>query len=285
MSEGRKQWHPAFCAGMELELRGYDLAFEREHQLMRGPLSADLLVVRNPDGVPIDNAIGAAFLGHNIVEYKSPGDALSVDDFYKVQGYAALYKASGQTLDAVRADDVTVSYFREGCPRAMFKRLAECGMRVRREHPGVYDVDGSLFPTRVVVMRELPAGEHVALKVLSRGAHREDVEAFLRQARSLATAGDRARADAVLQVSVAANMGLYGRLYEEGAEMCEALAEIMRDDLEARERDGEARLGALMARLLDAGRIDDVRRGATDAAYREGLYREFGMVRVRGTGD
>ena len=41
--------------------------------------------------------------------------------------------------------------------------------------------------------------------------------------------------------------------------------------------EGRDELGALMAALLDAGRIDDARRASKDAAYRDGLMREFGL--------
>ena len=41
------QWHPGFYAGMELDLRGNALEFEKEFQLTKGPLSIDLLIIRN----------------------------------------------------------------------------------------------------------------------------------------------------------------------------------------------------------------------------------------------
>lgn len=40
--------------------------------------------------------------------------------------------------------------------------------------------------------------------------------------------------------------------------------------------EGADQLGRLMARLMDAGRLEDARRAATDAVYREGLLEEFG---------
>lgn len=37
------------------------------------------------------------------------------------------------------------------------------------------------------------------------------------------------------------------------------------------------RLGALVGRLIDAGRLDDAKRASEDAAYREALLAEFGL--------
>ena len=42
------QWHPAFCAGVQIELEeaGTDLTFIREYQLGRKPKQVDLLVIK-----------------------------------------------------------------------------------------------------------------------------------------------------------------------------------------------------------------------------------------------
>ena len=39
MASKNIQWHPGFYAGMELDLRGNALEFEKEFQLTKGPLS------------------------------------------------------------------------------------------------------------------------------------------------------------------------------------------------------------------------------------------------------
>ena len=43
----------------------------------------------------IQKNIGRIFRQYNIVEYKSPDDYLSIDDFYKVYAYCCLYKSIG----------------------------------------------------------------------------------------------------------------------------------------------------------------------------------------------
>ena len=46
--EDKKQWHPAFCAAIELELKEDKevLYYEREHNLSKKPLQIDLLVIK-----------------------------------------------------------------------------------------------------------------------------------------------------------------------------------------------------------------------------------------------
>ena len=68
--------------------------------------------------------------------------------------------------------------------------------------------------------------------------------------------------------------------------MCEALRNLMKEDIEAAEIRGEARgkaegektLGALMSRLFSLNRLEDAQRCATDAEYRKQLYKEFNLA-------
>ena len=82
--EDNIQWHPAFCSAMELELRGNkdDLEYIREFNLGRMPIKIDFLVIRKKANVIIKNEIGDFFLGNNIFEYKSPGDAINAGTFF-----------------------------------------------------------------------------------------------------------------------------------------------------------------------------------------------------------
>ena len=114
IKEDKKQWHPAFCAAIELELREDNdiLHYEREHNLSKKPLEMDLLVIKKDPNRVLKNEIGDFFCGHNILEYKSPGDELGIDDFYKVFGYACIYKEETGGQNEIPAEDITVSLVR-----------------------------------------------------------------------------------------------------------------------------------------------------------------------------
>ena len=83
------QWHPAFYADLQIEFREETekLKFEREYLLSSKPMAIDVLIIKKKDAEPIHKNIGKIFRKYNIIEYKSPSDSLSVDDFYKVYGY------------------------------------------------------------------------------------------------------------------------------------------------------------------------------------------------------
>lgn len=99
------QWHPAFFADIQIELEAEreNLIFENEHQLGMKPMEIDALVIKKKTDIPINKNIGRIFRKYNIIEYKSPTDYISINDFYKVCGYAFFYKA-----DTVIEDEIPI---------------------------------------------------------------------------------------------------------------------------------------------------------------------------------
>jgi len=240
LSDINIQWHPAFCAAAELELLANraELDFQREYNLSKKPLQIDLLVVEKLDDVSIQNEIGRIFRRYNVIEYKSPGDGMTIDDFFKTVGYAYIYKGLGETVDQIPIDQLTVSLFREGCPEELFHTLEKYGLKVKKEFDGVYYVEGLLIPAQVVVTKELESGKHWSLKILSRNALEEDIRGFVENAQNLTGQGDRANVDAVLQVSVSANYELYEEMKRRYPEMCEAMRRLMQDEMREAQKDG-----------------------------------------------
>lgn len=156
MKETKIQWHPGFVAAMNLELsqNRSDLLFEKEYNLNTKPLEIDLLVIKKQASARIVNEIGRFFKGHNIIEYKSPEDSLNIDTFYKLGAYAGLYKSYGETVDCIKADDITVSVIREAKPEKLFRYFEEHGYIVTSSAEGIYQIqNGVLFPTQIVVTK------------------------------------------------------------------------------------------------------------------------------------
>ena len=242
MADQNNLWHPGFYAGIELELNDYHLDFDEEHQVTRGPLSIDLLIIRKNQDEKIDHEIGEFFRQHNIAEFKSPEDELSIDTFFKVQCYAGLYKSNGETVNEIPAQEVTVSLFRDSYPREMVRELEKLGAKTEMRHKGIYEIRNfGLFPTQLIVTGQLEPQKHATLRVLSNEATREDVEAFLTQTMDMRTPGEIARLDAILQVSATANKAIYEQIYKKDERMCAALRDIMQDDFRKAEARGEKR--------------------------------------------
>lgn len=229
------QWHPAFCAATELELRqDLDvLELILEYNLSKKPLQIDLVIIKKMDWKrTLQNEIGHIMRGHNILEYKGPGDELTIDSFFKVIGYASLYKAQGIAVNKIPASEVTVSFFRNAYPKALFLELKKEGYILKKMYPGIYYVRGKVpFPVQVVVTSQLERKAHCSLRVLTTQVEMQDAELFLEQIHYLESKNERSNIDSVLQVSVNANKQVYSLLRRQN-EMCEALRELMKDEIE-----------------------------------------------------
>nr|WP_300797635.1 hypothetical protein [uncultured Acetatifactor sp.] len=234
MSGTKIQWHPGFVAAIDLEFKENrdDLIYEKEYNLSTKPLEIDLLVIKKEPDVQVSNEIGKLFRGHNIVEYKSPEDHLDIDVFYKASAYGCLYKSFGETVDERAANDITISIIRDAKPEGLFRYFKEHGIRVTNPYAGIYYVsDAVLFPTQLVVGKELEQKDHTWIKALSDKVQEQEMRELLEQISNLAHKFDKELADSVLEVSIRANRQVVEEL-RGGDKMCKALLEIMEPEID-----------------------------------------------------
>ena len=229
MKDTNIQWHPAFVSAMQLEFKEdrEKLLFEREHNLNTKPLQIDLLVIKKEENGTIENEIGKIFRKFNILEYKSPRQTLDVDNFYKSAAYACLYKSYGKTVDERKAEDITVSIIRDGKPEKLFHYFEEHGIRTENPCHGIYYVmDKVLFPTQIIVAKELDGEHHTWLKSLTDHLEEKDMHRLLVDISRLKVKQDKEFANSVLEVCFRANKQIIEKL--KGSDtMSEALLEIM----------------------------------------------------------
>ena len=234
MNDKKIQWHPAFVAAMDLELNENrkDLEYNKEYNLNTKPLEVDLLVIKKNKESQIVNEIGKLFRGNNIIEYKSPEDSLDIDMFYKAGAYASLYKSYGKTVDERKADDITVSIFREMKPAGLFTYFKSHNIKITNPYSGIYYVmDSILFPTQIIVGRELDKKSHVWLRALSDQMQEQEMKELLEKIEKLKLKLDKELADSVLEVSIRANWEIIKEL-RRNENMCQALLEIMEPEID-----------------------------------------------------
>ncbi len=260
----RLDWHSGFEGGLWLSLRKYisSLHIEREHPLSEEPLRIDFLVIRKTAGVEIKNSLGRNFRKYNIIEYKNPNDELNIDVLWKAIGYTGLFKSFVKTVNEIRISEITITILRARKPVKLFKELEQEGKRVISDDPGVYRIEGMIeIPILVIVIKELKDRELLALSIMRHNADEEEVRAFLTEAGNYTEPGDRRHVDAVLQISAGVNTALYNRLRGDDS-MCEALREIMAEDLREAESRGKAEgedkllIGQICRKLLKGKDID-----------------------------
>jgi predicted transposase YdaD len=164
----RTAWHPAFLEAIKLELDQYGDALEYvpEYQLTKEPLRIDVVIVKKRKDLRIEKNIAAIFRGDNIIEYKSPTDYVSIEDFYKVYAYACLYLTM-KPRTAADLGDLTITFVGSRHPRKLVEHLEKVrGYVVEKSGSGVYSVRGDTIPMQIIDTRELPMEENLWLAQL-----------------------------------------------------------------------------------------------------------------------
>lgn len=254
MSADRIPWYPGFASAMQLELSAYRdvLTFETEHELNRQPLRIDLLVVKKNPNVHIENDVAAAFRGHNVMEFKSEQDSLTIDDLSKALAYGHLYKSYGPTVDAIRFDDVTVTLVRRRRPEGLFASMASYGHEAAASAPGIYRLGGLGLPVQVVITDELDPANHIWLASLASDLETIQLKRLASTAAALEDKGSRELAEAVMDVVTMANSDAVERLKKED-DVYKTLREIMQPEID--EAVAKARLEAAVEAATEAGAI------------------------------
>ena len=163
-------WHSAFYAGIQIELEDEadNLVFENEHQLSTQPMEIDVLIIKKETDRPVKKNIGRIFKKYNIIEYKSPDDSLSVDDFYKVYGYTCFYKSDVRYVDSISAEELTITFVSEKYPRKMIEHLKKVkNYKIAEKEKGIYYVNGDLIPIQILITQRLSEEENLWLKSLT----------------------------------------------------------------------------------------------------------------------
>ncbi len=163
-------WHPAFYADIQIELKddADNLIFENEHQLGTKPMEIDVLIIKKESERPVKKNIGKIFKKHNIIEYKSPGDSLSVDDFYKIYGYTCFYKVDVPYVNSISIKELTITFVSEKYPRKLIHHLKTVkNYDIEMTEAGIYSVKGDIIPIQIIVTRKLSDGENLWLRSLT----------------------------------------------------------------------------------------------------------------------
>ena len=228
------QWHSAFYAGIQIELEEEAdcLIFENEHQLSTKPMGIDVLIIKKNSKIQIHKNIGRIFRTHNIMEYKSPDDYLSIDDFYKVYGYCCFYKSDTPQMDMIKAEELTISFVCSKYPRKLISHLQKIRhYKVKCVEKGIYQVSGDFFPIQIIVATQLGKNENLWLKSLADKIKETSLVEELLE--SYKGNSKNPLYKSVMNIIVRANK----EKFEEVKDMCEALEELMADKIEERVSD------------------------------------------------
>ena len=267
--EERLQWHAGFQAVIQIELEEDQeaLQFLPEYNLTKKPLQIDTLIIKKKPGWKIQKKLGKLFREHNIVEYKSPEDYLSVNDYYKVLAYAGLYQSDTKKILEIRPEEITITFVCGHYPEKLVEYLKEqYNTLIIEEARGIYYLTGLTFPTQVIVNYLLEPEENVWLSRLRDNLKAgEDVRAL---GRAYKGKENNPNYEAALDLIMRANEGIYKE-----ETMCDALKELFElhyDKIMQSEREAGREEGVAMGREegVAVGRAEGVAAGRTEGEMR-----------------
>ena len=217
----------------------YDLAkapvtYEQEKELGEDPVRLDFLIIKKEKDVALNDPIGKFFRAVNLFEYKSPEDGLSIDDFYKSQGYSLIYKGFDRRVNELPISEITLTLVRHSYPRELIKELKTEGFEVVEVHNGIYHVKGRVsVPVQLVVTSRLPDGEYEGLKLLAKGATKENIIEYAEKAILSGDANIKENAGTVIGICLSVNEKL-----RELEKMNEVIRDIFKKDFDEVEENG-----------------------------------------------
>lgn len=271
---GKLQWHPAFDAALHIELEEdlNILDIKNEYTLSKKPMRLDILIVKKEGSRKVKKTFGHIFRKHNIIEYKSPEDYLSINDFYKVYGYTCFYQSDTEKVCEIHPTEITITFVSYYYPRKMIEHLQkERNLEVRRYAQGIYHLEGDQIPMQVVVTKELSEQDYYWLQNLRTDLEgREEINELVRRYEERKSSHYY---QAVMDLIVRANK----EKMEEERYMCEALHELFAEDVEKAAEEAARRINTLNKILVEQNRTEDIIKAATEPEYQKKLMEEYGV--------
>ena len=237
MEKTKLQWHPAFGAALRITLQDEMryLEMHEEHLLSKKPLQIDVLIIKKLQDVKIKKTIGRIFRKHNIIEYKSPDDSLSVNDFYKVYGYACIYQSNTDRIKEIDPEDLTLTFVCSHYPREFLKHLERVrGMCTEYQGGGIYYLKGDSIPMQLLITPRMSDKENYWIQSMRTDLRAgEEIQKLMREYEKHRKSKDYT---AVMNLITRANW----EQMEVEKMMCDALNELFAEELKEADSRGRA---------------------------------------------
>lgn len=242
--KAKLQWHPGFFAAIQIEFReeAQYLEFESEHELGKKPMRIDTVVIKKTGGRPIRKNIGRIFRKYNLIEYKEPDDYLSINDFYKVFGYACFYQSDTEKVHEIGMDEITITFVCNHYPREMLRLLRkERGIESYKVEPGIYRLKNERIPIQIIINHELSEEENRWLYSLRNNLNADET------ANRLLEEYEEHKQSNLYQAAMDLIIRANAEMMKEVTKMCDALDELIREIAEERaEKMAETRIKEIM---------------------------------------
>ena len=196
-------------------------------------MQIDVIVIKKRDEDTIHKNIGQIFKKYNIIEYKGPTDYLSIDDFYKVYGYACFYKSASDSIDNIKITDLTITFVCNKFPTKLISHLSEIrGFTIEKTDAGIYYIYKDIIPIQLLVTSELSEKVNLWLRSLTNDL--SSVDTIEKLSKEYGKHQHDELYKSMMNIITRANK----EKFKEVTGMCEALKELWADDIEQSRKEG-----------------------------------------------
>ena len=169
-------WHSWIDSLLNIYLHQFEsVTIQSEAKLGVQPPRADFVIVNDDQHVDLLLEIFDIFREHNIIEFKSPDDELSLFTLRKGIGYAQfyIYVMHEKGID-IKPDQVTLTFIRDRKPNKLLKELGDHVEPGPVE--GIYYINwGADFPIQIIHSAALKGEKYVGLRTISDDPSIEDI--------------------------------------------------------------------------------------------------------------
>lgn len=234
-TERKIQWHPAFFGTLHTETLNEKENFQigEEFILNTMPLKIDVIITKKDKTYTSLNQIGKIFRTYNLMEFKSPKDRLDYNVFLKGIAYAYLFKVLDKQNEKIELSDMSLTFIRASKPIGLLKRLKKEKFTIEETYPGIYYINRyNEIPIQIVVTKELEVDKHIWLCAISGPLDEIFIKKLLKKTNKLTDPNDKYYADSVWEIVTRQNLDLILKMKED-EEMCKAMAELFKPEIEA----------------------------------------------------
>ena len=217
--EHKTDYHAGLVAALKTK---YDDQYDfmetiKEMILGEKPPRLDAVVLKKDPEQHLADEIGCFFLEHNVFEFKGYGDGISINDVYKIEGYALFYMTIDRKVNEIPLEAVTITVLQYRFPRDILKKLETKGCTVKQRGEGIFEIAGGpiIFPFQIidaVILGE----EWDVLKVLVPGATEEQIIKIQEEYDQAENDLLKQHLADVLKTAYESNEALFEKMKEEG---------------------------------------------------------------------
>ena len=148
------------------------------------------------------------------------------------------YHEHKQHVNAIPAEEITISIFLYAYPRELFQLLEATGATITEESSGIHRIDRVFhIPIRIIVIKNLRS-ENAPLRILAKDISEQDIRDFSTHVEHIMDKDDMENIESILEVSIAANRQLYNHI-KEANDMGPVLQDFFKDEFAAARKQGE----------------------------------------------